>query len=354
MDKCIYCSKSFDSSRGSGDHIIPSQLGEFRSDVRFRRICTNCNNRIGHSEQQLVQCAPEAWFRRIVQPASPPSRKRGRSPVGAQGAPPPRNTIAYDDHHVLVETDREDVGNVYPCAQIVLQDEDGKEDHIRLFPGMTTEDLRRKIDKSDIKPATRAWLHCDKDQWDHYCSLVRTISPKSAIENLPDTPPGSHRVRGRIAFTVTDHYFRAVTKIGFHYYLAHTRRRLKGNEPCFEPLRRFIMEGGQHEPFVSEGIIRFDDSRLHLWFNRLVSPIGWCHILAMDERSHLLMAYVQLFRASQSGFPGYKIQLGSPDTQIDLPTFRRGHVYAYDSVQPKTGFAGEVHEFPDLVVPLLS
>jgi len=66
------------------------------------------------------------------------------------------------------------------------------------------------------------------------------------------------------------------------------------------------------------------------------------------------MAYVQLFYGSQSELPGYEIQLGSCDVQIDVPTFRCGHVYAYDSVQPRVGFAGEVHEFPDLVVPLLS
>src|SRR5207253_22714 len=81
--KCIYCSVAFDGAKGGGDHIIPAALGEFRNDTRFRNCCPHCNNRIGRSEQVVLHCGPEAFFRRVVKPALPASRRRGRSMVKA-------------------------------------------------------------------------------------------------------------------------------------------------------------------------------------------------------------------------------------------------------------------------------
>ena len=93
MDNCIYCGIQFDSSKGQGDHVLPVQLGEFRNDKRFRRICPECNSQIGKSEQQFLACGPEAFFRRIVKPKIPPKRQRGQSYTGALGAPPRRSCL---------------------------------------------------------------------------------------------------------------------------------------------------------------------------------------------------------------------------------------------------------------------
>lgn len=103
LEKCIYCGTSFDSTRGEGDHIFPVQLGEFRNDIRFRRICTSCNNRIGKSEQQFLLCGPESFFRGLVNPKVPKRRQRGRSQgKAAMGVPGPLSTIDHGDHRELV------------------------------------------------------------------------------------------------------------------------------------------------------------------------------------------------------------------------------------------------------------
>lgn len=354
MDNCIYCSQSFDSSRGQGDHIITSRLGEFREDVRFRGICPKCNAQIGQSEQQLLQCGPEAFFRRVVRPATPPSRKkRGHSSVGAHGAPPPLNTVRLGDYQALVSIDRSDVRSVHPSDQLVVETEDGKQHQIKLFPGMKSGDLRARLRRLQPRKLTRAWLNSDPDQTDGYRSLLKSIWPEHKYETLPDIPAGNHRVDGRIRFKITDRYFRAIAKIGFHYYLAHTQRGLKGDEPCFRDLRRFIMEGGQHEPFLQERAIRFSP-QLRRWFEKLLGSDGWCHILTMDETNDLSIAYVHLFFGPRSNHSGYQIRLGCCNTNIYAPTFFRGDVYVYDVVQEKIGPAGEVHKLPNTVIPVYS
>src|SRR5437870_3003527 len=106
---CIYCSAIFDPSKGEGDHIIPAALGEFRNDSRFRGLCSKCNILIGKSEQVLLHCGQEAFFRRVVNPALPSSRRRGRSYVpAAMGMPGLSHTIDRGDHCMLVRPSADD------------------------------------------------------------------------------------------------------------------------------------------------------------------------------------------------------------------------------------------------------
>jgi hypothetical protein len=46
-----------------------------------------------------------------------------------------------------------------------------------------------------------------------------------------------------VDISVTDRYFRAVAKIGFHYFLTQFQEHT-GNEQMFSEIRQFILEGG--------------------------------------------------------------------------------------------------------------
>ena len=61
-EPCIYCSKSFDPTKGQGDHIIPAQLGEFRDDVRFRGICRECNTHMGDQSSNSSNVDPNGFI----------------------------------------------------------------------------------------------------------------------------------------------------------------------------------------------------------------------------------------------------------------------------------------------------
>src|SRR5436190_4588201 len=158
---CIYCGMAVNLSQGEGDHVIPAALGRFEEELILRRICRQCNSRIGKCEEQLLRCAPEAFVRRMVQP--PVKRnKRGTSWVGASGIPPPKFTVNHGDHLELVDGSTDDPRNVYPIDQLVIVNKEKGEHHIRLFSNMTAAHLRAKIDALGLSPSNTIHLHADE------------------------------------------------------------------------------------------------------------------------------------------------------------------------------------------------
>ena len=345
LEKCIYCESTFDPARGEGDHIIPCQLGEFRGDKRFRGICRECNSRIGRSEQQFLQCGPESLFRRIVKPAVPSRRKRGQSYVkAAMGAPTPEFSVDSGGHHQLVQACPDNPRNVNPLDQVVICDEDGQEHCVRLFPGMRPEQLKARSSAKGIGEMVQAWFHCDFENQKEYYSLLAALWPKAVITEQPITEMGNHDVRGCVTMTVNDHYFRVIAKIGFHYYLTHSRRGLRGSEPEFAALRNFIMEGGDFDEFFNSSNQAFATPFRKLPTGGIITAKGWCHVLAATEVSNKAIAHVQLFVGPEYIPRPHQITLGMLDCQVVVPTYAWGHCYFYDDPQPKTGSAGYVEK----------
>jgi hypothetical protein len=162
------------------------------------------------------------------------------------------------------------------------------------------------------------------------------------LDELPPTEAGMHRAQGRIIFTVNDHYFRALVKIAFHYYLTRTRRGMRGDEPAFMVLRRFIIDGGHHENFFHRSRTTFAVPFGELPNGGAVTPSQWCHILAADETCEVVVVYVHLFVGPGCVSHPHYVTLGPLDSQIVLANGVWGHVYMYDRVQPPTGLAGRV------------
>lgn len=338
--KCIYCSKEFDPSCGEGDHIIPAGLGEFRGDKRFRRICSNCNNRIGRSEQQLLQCGPESFFRSIVRPSSKRLRKRGVGRTSAvMGAPTPEFTMNLGDHSALVRPSTDAPQNAFPVDQVVIRDEKDHEYAIRLFPRMRPEQLEREMRRRGVGTMKCAWLNCDERQGDEYRSLLAQVWPKSKYEDLPPMEAGVHKIPIRIKLTVTNHYFRALAKIAFHYYLQHCRRGYHGDEPNFVEIRNFIMNGGNEDR-----LFRTSGRKFVLPFGNGLYPSQWCHILGADETDGVIVGYVRMFVGPGALPQPHYITLGKIESKVICPSFMWGHVYFYDDGSSSGRYAGHVEE----------
>lgn len=343
-ERCIYCCKEFDHTHGQGDHIISGQLGEFRNDLRFRRICPACNSKIGRSEQQFLQCGPEAFFRMVVQPALRRRRQSGRSARGALGMPPPKSVIRLGDHGELVKPVPGDHHAVTHVDHIVIHGKDGSQLEVRLFRGMRPEQLQEKVAAPSITEFNTAWLHCDEATCAEFQALVQAAWPQVRLRELAPTEPGAYKVAGRITFTFSDHYFRAIAKIAFHYYLVHTRRGLRGDESGFDPIRQFIMDGGDTAPFFHSSGHTFCVPFGELPGGGAVVPNRWFHVLAADESSNVIVVYVRLFVGPESVRDPYYVTLGPLNSRIDLPRPVWGHVYEYDDPQPTSGRAGQVLE----------
>jgi hypothetical protein len=343
VEACVYCSTSFNPTKGEGDHIVPAQLGEFRNDVRFRRICPLCNNRIGRSEQQFLQCGPEAIFRQIVAPASPRRRTRGRSPGhGAYGMPPPRFTMNCGDHRQIVRPLSDRPGDAEFIDQLVVRSEDGNDHQFQLFPGLQADQLRDRVESAGIKDFETAWLHCDQANWEEFVALVQAAWPNKGLSELAPTEPGLHKAEGRITFTFSDHYFRAIAKIAFHYYLVHSRRGVRGDEAEFAPVRRFILEGGDASDFFDTPGPRFAVPFGELPTGGAITPAHWCHVLAVYEASEVVVGYVHLFAGPGCVRKPHHVRLAQLASRIVLPVGIFGHVYLYEKDQTKIGYAGRV------------
>ena len=82
-------------------------------------------------------------------------------------------------------------------------DEKEREHHIRLFPSMTAEQLRAKLDALDLlEPTGRSFFHADDANWNHYATLLGEIWPESSVFEGPSEDAGMYRVPGRIEFAV--------------------------------------------------------------------------------------------------------------------------------------------------------
>lgn len=344
IEQCIYCGINFDPFRGEGDHVIPCQLGEFRGDQRFRRVCQNCNTIIGQSEQQIVQSGPEGFFRGIIKPKSKRLNKRGLGrPQGAMGAPPPQHMAKIGVHQMLVEPTPGNPLNVNSVDHIFVQDVAGNNACIQIFPGMRAGQVRKSLISNGIGEMKEVHCSFSEQYWDEFTSLLKEIWPESKLEEGDAIPAGTRKVvPGRIKFQVNTHYFQAIAKIAFHYFLIYTHRGFKGNESHFDAIRQFIIKGGIIDQFFKSTkfpmfVLPFGD----LLGGGVISPKQWCHIIAASDAGGQAVAYVHLFLGRGCIPVTHKVWLGRWDSPIITPNNAWGHVYIYDD--PQHGrYAGRV------------
>jgi hypothetical protein len=342
-ERCIYCEKPVQHQRGEGDHVIPAALGRFEGEFRFRRICQDCNKLIGGCEEQLLRSAPEAYFRRIVNPKVK-RNSRGKSWVGAsKGSKPPNFTINHGDHLELVTAWTDDPRNVSPLDQLVLVDEERRQYQIRLSPEMTVSQLRAKLKAaSEVVPSGKLHLHADESATPKYVALLKEIYPDRPVSEAGGFEPGTHQINGRATFTFHEDYWRAIAKIGFHYYLCNSRRGMRGDEPDFESIRRFIIEGGDRTPFFTNPTARFALPVGELPDGSAILPATWAHLLAADETDGYAVAMVSLFMGPERLAPTYHLDLGGLQSSLGVPGARWAHAYEYNTHATDDRHAGRV------------
>lgn len=340
--RCIYCPTNFDPLRGEGDHVIPAALGRFKNELTFRGACPACNNAFGSSEEQLLRCAPEAVLRRVV---NPPVKRhnRGNKWVGANGMPPPKFMVNHDGHNEIVAANPELPTQISPVDQLVITGPEIGERHLCLHPEMTAASLRSKIDELlEGKPSAQIRLLSDERNTQKYLAILSVLYPNTTFDEADGIEPGEHSVKGRIEMKYHDDYYRAIAKIGFHYYLKTTERSVCGDEPMFESIRNFIRYGGDFRPFF-----RASKATFCLPFGVSESgvaelPADWLHILACDEAGSHTTAMVCLFMGPTHPAIPHHINLGAAVKRLVVPQGQHSHVYLYDS--GRDGFAGQVIE----------
>lgn len=318
---CIYCGCQFDPSVGDGDHVFPAALGEFANLRRFRGACPGCNNDIGKSEAQLLRCGPEAYMARI---ASPPQR-RGREDKawqGAMGAPPPGMFTERHGARLIVRPMKGDPLNQEMVDCIDVIDQQGNHHPIPIFVGMSPETIREKIKalRIDGKVSVHFSVSADNGAW--FDKVADELWPGAERTEFPMTEVGCYPGWGLVSFTVNDHYFRALAKMAFHYYLCYNGPGVRGDEPEFANLRRFILEGGEPEQFLTtprESPVYYGVPFGDVVGGGVVSSAHWCHLLAADDTQGTIVVYLQLFIGPGYANPPHYFALGRAPAGLRTP-----------------------------------
>jgi hypothetical protein len=335
---CLYCSQPALSL----EHVLPAAFGEFQgAPLLPDRICTTCNNqRLGVLDEQLTRCGPEAFIRRYYDVKG----RAGHDSVnpfyrGSAGGERLEMRV-YDPNlgfEVLME--RTDGVNRQLRQLVFIEQQDKKTHHLPIREDITPEQLRAAYDRLGAIPPLDMHLICGPEELDWVQDLVRRTSP--SVSFGPSTPGTTNYGKGAvIRFGLNERYFRAVAKIGFHYFLAQFPE-YTGHEPQFAAVRQFIADGGAGVDRANEYV---GERQLPLLAQMLgnARPDGWVgHALAADVTNGEYRAHVQLFISEDFQPRIHTVRLGHDSTDRNVKA--QGHAYIYFPDGRHGKFSGDTH-----------
>ncbi len=337
---CIYCGE-IASPKGEGVHVVPAAFGKFEGEFKFRRICRKCNNLIGRAEESLIKCSHEAVLARLAQPALSRNR-RGRSLSAAHGKPSPKFTVEMDGHRIEVRPSANNPRVVESEDQLVLFDKQGNQHFVPLRLQMRAELLRKKLGRLGLLDAPKKVLHASDETKVAYEMLMQQLWPNSKLDWKSTIPVGLNPATINIRTVVSKDYWRAIAKIGFHYYLYHSRRGRRGDEADFAAIREFILKGGDGDQFFKNVPTKFTSPYGTFADGSVRLPPRPLHLLAADETEGYATAMVTLFMGPDHSADVYRINLGQLNSRVVVPGARICHAYIYDEKPNQIGRAKKV------------
>lgn len=281
-------------------------------------------------EQQFCRCGPEGFRRSALGITGRPSHtrvnpfERGSSKGKAIDlvAPLPESLSGPPEERIPILWEfNPGGGTTRAVRQIILQDEQGRWHQIRIPDWMREPaQLRQAINELDIESIKEARYFADPEDMPRLESLVRGLGGSCGPLH---TPEPSITTQNAVAhFQVTDFYFRAVAKCGFHYLLAVVPE-IHGSEPPFAPLRNFIINGGDWKEVINEeqgSLIDYPGPGYRL--NR------WGHVVVAEWQNGNVQVRTQFFVGPKDEPPIYQIRIADDvDSLRDIGW--KGHLLAY-------------------------
>ncbi len=313
--KCIYCGQELELSK---EHYLPRCLGNFRGyETLDDKICGTCNNSFKQIEEQFCRSSPEGFFRERLEIKG---RKRGKkiSPFqrGSAGAPPlmMKGKFPGEDFEILWQFNPGTRG-VDHMRQIILFTENG-DTRIILIPDDMKDpsQLREKIkevgEELGVERFKEARIFAPESEiaWINY--LLSHLQRDSEIEW--SRSPEKGRISTATTVTVTSKYFRALAKIGFHYFLKRMPK-FHGSEDTFADIKNFIKQGGIDDV---DNVVSGSLDQISTEITRGMRPVHYCHLLATGVNDQWLISKLQFFLGPDFLAPIYVIKLGENPSPI--------------------------------------
>lgn len=340
MPKCIYCNKR---EADSEEHSFPAALGMdyIKGFITLKgKLCKVCNGEIGKIEEQFLRCSPEAFFRYRLKIEGRKSHDkinpyhRGSSsgkPIKAEINTP--NSI--DRFLCEPENDSDDFTYSY---QITLKDSDGNLHPIIVPDNVNSSESLDKLLAS--KGMSKLEFHSAIIDPDRKHIIEGLSNLKGKRINWEDMPKGHHgKKEFLITFEYTDKYFKAITKIAFHYFLQYFEH-YNGNEKEFEGIKAFIMKGGE----VNEWVTIVPGSFIEDFKNRFVSTNIYGHFVVAEDTGDRIFVKLGFFYGPTClQDRHFEVQIGKSPGLIKKPK-DIGHQILYFAKKDDNGFIGEMKE----------
>jgi hypothetical protein len=338
-DRCIYtvpgdlCSGT--SPLHPKEHYLPAGLGNFKDDVRLKNfICYDCQRRFSKFEEVFLRNSGEAFLRKIVGVQGRKGHKsknifveptQGLSPLTVKGLYPAM------PHELLWEMTSEGQGSL--LDQLVFKKVDGTLEHIPIREGKVAQDLARFGDEWE------SWqlVACiAKDQ--HESELQAVLGP--ALEGMPTIPvgdsPESVELEGEAKARITLPYAQAISKIAFHFVLAHFH--FTGFEPEFHDLKRFIYAGtGTNPARIVEDVLLPqlvpEQARLR----------NWSHVVSAEFNRDGFFSRMQFFAGPRLKPFVWRVELGTNPSRV-LQELAVGVRFYYYDQPDSSGYSGAIEK----------
>ena len=333
MDRCLYCTQE----PNSVEHPLSAALGEFKNAPTLRdRICKDCNSkRIGILDEQLVRCGPIGVLRKQFGIEGRAHHEKVnpfyRGSAGGQRL----KFFTRDENfgcEVLIELTGRGQGR--QLSQLILKGQKGPLHHIPLTATTTIELLRKQIAELKLVPPLEARLIFDPPTEPWAADLFKQLWPD---RELPESRLGANNFQGGIVqLQVTNRYFRALAKAGFHYFLTQFPN-YSGHEAIFSEIREFITN--DESELVASRINQFVG--VH---KKPIAPSApvLAHLLCAEIREGACLAHFEPFITPGDRLQAFAIYLGADPAMTDYAFRAHGHFY-YG--QGKNGrYSGEAFE----------
>jgi hypothetical protein len=335
VSHCIYCPDPADSK----EHPLPAAFGEFTNAPYLQnRICKTCNNtHLGILDEQLARCGPEAFLRRHY-------GVQGRSthdevnPFYRGSAGGNRLEMKALDPQLGIEVLLECENGTYRQArQLIFVEKSGKIHHLPIREGTSPEQLRGAYEQLGVSQPFDVHILYDKDKEDWVERLIKETWSKATFGK---GGLGGNTYQGVVTTVVlTDRYFRAIAKIGFHYFLTQFPK-YSGHEPMFSDVRRYILEGGGAIDRANAFIGKRQHPLLREMLTPGARPDGWrAHVLSAEIKPGECLAHVQMFISEDWPAPAYTIRLANDSILVECQA--AGHAYVYYADGPRGQYSGE-------------
>jgi hypothetical protein len=323
---------------------LPAAFGEFINAPTLENyICGRCNSkRIGLLDEQYARCGPEGLLRKRFGIEGRDHHEKVNPFYRGSAGGRRIEFLAWDDAlqcEVNVELLGGDHGR--QLCEFIVREKSGQAPfhHIALKPEMTAEELLEIVTGLKMKGEleSRITYYPATEQW--ALELIKKAWP---TVSLSEGVLGTTMFHGGTAkFQVTGRYYRAIAKIGFHYFLTQFPK-YTGQEPIFSDIRNFIIEDSKE--LVPARINRFIGVRPYPlalpMSDPRIRPNGWVgHLICAEIREGVCFAHYEPFISPEGRLRARTIYLGRDDSAREFAV--QAHLHKYFEHGKQGRFSGE-------------